>query len=96
MDDTVKHGLRIALLIVRMGHHKRLAALKSRESYMNSAVVATAEACGVRDLKSALRLRVAELLAVVMICDRRRVEDLEEQDTRHKLDTLAAYARSRG
>lgn len=72
MDDSVKHGLRIALLIVRMGHHKRLAA------------------------QHALRQRVAELLAVVMICDRRRLADIEELDTRHKLDTLAAYAQSRG
>lgn len=72
MNDTVKHGLRIALLIVRQGHHNRLAA------------------------QQALKLRVAELLAVVMICDRRRVADLEEQDARHKLDTLAAYARTHG
>lgn len=69
-NDAVAHGLRVALLVVRMGHHKRLAA------------------------QHALRQRVAELLAVVMICDRRRIADLEDLETRHKLAMLSAYAAS--
>lgn len=38
-----------------------------------------------------LRTRVAELMAVVMICDLQTRQQLEELDTQHKLSMLSTY-----
>lgn len=45
-----------------------------------------------RQKRQALRQRVAELLAVAMICEQRRASDLDELETRHKLEMLSTYA----
>ena len=62
-DNDYANGVRIALIIMRMGHQKRLQQ----------------------------RQRVAELLAVAMICDERRRHDLQELETEHKLASLRNY-----
>jgi hypothetical protein len=41
--------------------------------------------------RKALRTRVAELMAVAMVCERRRVADLRALDAEHKLAALRSY-----